>query len=315
MREDLQAKLERYQEALNILVEKLREDRYVLAAVLLGSLTEQLIWKREAIGLWIIEADGVSRRHRSDGNDERLFRTLAVNDVNFQAEMIPRGRFKRMVEGSSRTAFEHSFFAHRRLLYTHDESIERWFEDANRLAVKDQRRELLSISAWIVHPLRHAERLLEHKEDHELTRQELLGATWGLAFLEIVRAGDVVEDDIVEHARQLNPELFGATWDVLVGKPDAEGLQQVINTISGHLEGDARNLFKSLLTFLKKERRNVALSEIGDHFAFTQLYPWHLESSCEWLSRQGFLEKLAAPYRLTTKSRVELEEPAYMFMD
>ena len=108
-----------------------------------GSLSTETIWQRESLGLWIIEADGVTRRLQSDGQDERIFRILVENGINIHAEVIPRSRFKQMVEGSSRTAFSCSFFAHREIVYSKDPSIASWFKKANALATKDQERELL----------------------------------------------------------------------------------------------------------------------------------------------------------------------------
>ena len=54
--------------------------------------------------------------------------------------------------------------------------------------------------------------------------------------------------------------------------------------------------------------------ERRDHFAFSQLHPWHLESACEWLERKGRLEKVSAPFKLTKRSQGQVEEPAY-FLD
>ena len=55
----------------------------------------------------------------------------------------------------------------------------------------------------------------------------------------------------------------------------------------------------------------VALSEVSEHFAYSQLYPGHLESACEWLEKKGRLEKVSAPFKLTKRSREDVEEPAY----
>ena len=107
-------KLARFKVALDLLIARVSEDRYVLAIVLVGSLSETTIWQRESLRLWIIEADGVSRRLRSDGNDERIFRILVEDGINIHAEVIPRSRFKQMVEGASRTAFSCNFFAQRK---------------------------------------------------------------------------------------------------------------------------------------------------------------------------------------------------------
>src|SRR5436190_8230422 len=117
-------KVARFEAALNQLIERIGEDRYVLAIVLVGSLSPETIWQRESLGLWVIEADGVSRRLPSDGTNERVFRILVENGVNLHAEVIPRSRFKQMVEGASRTAFSANFFARRRIVHSKDSSIE-----------------------------------------------------------------------------------------------------------------------------------------------------------------------------------------------
>src|SRR5438105_13817428 len=94
-------KVARFEAALNQLIERIAEDRYVLAVVLVGSLSAETIWRRESLGLWIIEADGVSRRLPSDGSDERVFRILVENRINIQAEVIPPARSKKNSEGAS----------------------------------------------------------------------------------------------------------------------------------------------------------------------------------------------------------------------
>src|SRR5580700_9475528 len=154
-------KVARFEAALKGLIERIAEDRYVLALVLVGSLSPETIWHRESLGLWIIEADGVSRRLPSDGKDERVFRILVENGINIHAEVIPRSRFKTMVEGASRTAFSCNFFALRQIVYTKDPSIESWFKKANSLATKDQERELLTFSTWTIYAHRHARKRLE----------------------------------------------------------------------------------------------------------------------------------------------------------
>src|SRR5882762_7032397 len=156
-------KVARFEGALNQLIERIAEDRYVLAIVLVGSLSTETIWHRESLGLWIIEADGVSRRLPSDGKDERVFRILVENGINIHAEVIPRARFKQMVEGASRTAFSCNFFAHRQIVYSTDPSIASWFNQANSIAIKDQERELLTFSTWTIHAHRDARKRLDIK--------------------------------------------------------------------------------------------------------------------------------------------------------
>lgn len=308
-------KLDRFEVALKQFVERITEDRYVLAVVLVGSLTAEAIWRRESLGLWIIEADGVTRRLPSDGSDERIFRILVENGINIHAEVIPRARFKMMVEGASRTAFSCNFFAERRIVYSKDSSIKSWFEKANRLATKDQERELLTFSTWTIHAHRFARKRLDLKEDLELAVQETLGAAHSVAHTEIIRRGQVCEDDVIYRAIEGAPELFQTIYlDVLAKRKNRRAISAALDAIEGYLDEHFEAHLKPLLGFLKKQNRVVPLSEISDHFAFSQLHPWHLESACEWLERKGLLEKVSAPFKLTKRSQDQVEEPAY-FLD
>jgi hypothetical protein len=92
-------------------------------------------------------------------------------------------------------------------------------------------------------------------------------------------------------------------------------LSAALDAIDGYLSRHYQVHLKPLIGYLKKENRVVPLSEIGEHFAFSQLYPWHLEAACEWLEEKGLLEKLSAPFKLTKRSLGRVEEPAYFLHD
>ena len=307
-------KVTRFQAALNQLAERIAADRYVLAIVLVGTLSEETIWHRETLGLWIIEADGVGRRLPSDGEDERIFRILVENGINIHAEVIPRSRFKKMVEGASRTAFSCNFFAKRQIVYSKDPSIDKWFKQADSIATKDQERELLTFSTWTIHAHRHARKRLDVKGDLELAAQEILGAAHSVAHTEIIRQGQVWEQDVIYRAIEGAPKLFQTIYlDVLAKRKNRRVLSTALDAIDAYLDRHYRAHLKPLLAYLQKQNRVVPLSEMSDHFAFSQVHPWHLESACEWLERKGLLEKVSAPFKLTKRSLERVEEPAYFF--
>lgn len=306
-------KAARFEAALAQLIGRVAEDRYVLAVVLVGSITPETVWDRESIGLWVIEADGVTRRLRSDGNNERIFRILVENGINLHAEVIPRSRFKMMVEGASRTAFSCNFFAKRKLVHSKDPSIDKWFVHANTVATRDKENELLAFSTWTIHAHHHATQRLELKGDLDLAAQEVLGAAHAVAHTEIIRRGQVWEQDVIYRAIDGDPELFRVIYlDVLARRKNRKVLAAALAAIDGYLDRHARQHLRPLLDYLKKESRVVPLSEISDHFAFSALHPWHLESACEWLDRKGVLDKLSAPFKLTKRSADAVEEPAYL---
>ncbi len=316
MIESMPQKMVRFEKALQLFLPRLRNDPNVLAAVLIGSLTEETIWRRDSIHLWLIEKDGVTKRFRADGEDPRVFRTLVEEGVSLHVELIPRSRFKRMVEGSARTAFRFSFFARRQLLYSMDPSLATWFEEADSMARRDQERELCVATTWLIHAHRHAARLLENQRDLELAFQELLGGAHCVAAAEVIASGEVYEGLAIHRALVLAPELMRRIYlDVLASPRTAESLQRTLVTLDAYLEEHAEARLRPVLRFLRKEKRLIPLSELADHFAHSQLYPWHLESACEWLERKKRLGKFSSPFGLTKLSRTEVEEPAYLCDD
>lgn len=305
---------EEFQNALSSFVERIAIDRNILAAVLVGSFDQELMWRKESIGLWVIEADGVTKRLKCDGNEERIFRTFVEDGINIHAEVIPRTRFKQMVEGSSRTAFSCSFFAMRELVYCDDASIANWFETANTVATRDQEKERLIATTWIIGSARYARKRIERKGDLDLGFEALMWAVHSIACVEVINDGQVYEHAAIYKAIDLNPDLFKTIYtDLQTKKRTKKLLLLALDRIDEYVEEHAEDNLKPILKFLKKEKRTVPLSQIADHFAHSQIYPGHIESACEWLEREGVVEKLAMPFRITKKSRSDVEEPAYFY--
>ena len=276
---------------------RLHEDKNILAAVLVGSLSQETIWRKERIYLWLIEIDGVTKRLKSDGDDNDIHRTLCEEGINIHVQLIPRTRFRKMVEGTSRTSFSCNFFAKRELIYCDDPSISKWFSKANTTATTDREKELLATTTWAIHAVKHARNQVEWKRDFDLARQTLLWGAHSVAAMEIVRVGQVFEHDAIYRAMELEPDLFQVIYVDILSKKTKKALRSAMTAIDEYLELRWKENLKPLVHFLKKHRGVVPLSELSEHFAFSQLYPWHLESACEWLEGKGIVEKLSSPFK------------------
>src|SRR2546423_8173423 len=96
--------------ALDALVEQVKRDRSVLAAILCGSLSHDKVWDKSDIDLVLVTVDDNKK------NDEGL--SLFADGINVHAILLPRAEFRKIVEGAVHNSFPHSFFAKGRLLYT-----------------------------------------------------------------------------------------------------------------------------------------------------------------------------------------------------
>src|SRR5215207_3851859 len=104
---------QRFAAALDVLVDDIRKDRSILATILCGSLAHDTVWSKSDIDLVLVTID--DRKLETDAL------SLYADGVNVHAVLVARAEFRKMVEGSVRNSFTHSFLAKGRLLYTHDE--------------------------------------------------------------------------------------------------------------------------------------------------------------------------------------------------
>ena len=101
--------------ALDRLIAQVKQDRSIVAGVLGGSLSHDTVWARSDIDLVLVTVD--------DRKVESSSLSLYADGVNVHAILLPRARFRAIVDGSLHNSFMHSFLAKGRLLYTHDPSV------------------------------------------------------------------------------------------------------------------------------------------------------------------------------------------------
>src|SRR5207253_7215091 len=118
-----------------------------------------------------------------------------------------------------------------------DASIESWCKKANSLATKDQERELLTFSTWTMHAHHQARKRLDLRGDLELAAQETLGAAHSVAHTEIIRRGEVWEEDVIYRALEGAPDLFRTIYlDVLAKRKNRLVLSKALDGIDGYLD-------------------------------------------------------------------------------
>src|SRR6516162_5516458 len=106
---------QKFTAALDTLVELVKADRSVLAAILCGSLSHDIVWAKSDIDLVLVTID--------DKKVSQSDIALYADGVNVHAFLMPRTEFRKTVESSIHNSFMHSFLAKGRLLYSHDPTI------------------------------------------------------------------------------------------------------------------------------------------------------------------------------------------------
>jgi len=296
---------QRYQRALDSLVASLEQDFYVLAAVVYGSVARGEPWERSDIDIEIIMRDDLGWEFRS------LW--LVVDGINISASLVSRNRFKRLIEGALQGSFTHSVRSQSKLLFCKDESIKAWFDETDRIGERDQVYQLLRVAAGVIPPLRKAEKWLRAKDDPDYCLLWLLYVVNNLAQVEAVLNGEAPGREVIHQALKYNPAFFNALYAGLIEGPKTKDrLEQALTLADAYLVERVECLFQPVLDYLAEAGSPRSIFDLKSHFQKKTQIEIDLYTY-EWLAEKGIIEKVTSPLRLTKKSQVDLETPAYFY--
>ena len=289
--------------ALDALVEGIKLDRSILAAILCGSLAHDTVWSRSDIDLVLVTID--------DKKVESSSLSLYADGVNVHAMLYPRAEFRKMVDGSLRNSFTHSFLAKGKLLYTHDDTITELFASLRQMGDRDREHALFHAAMSALPSLYKAHKWIRTRGDLDYTALWILYTANALAQIEVISAGLVADREVIPQATALNPELFATIYTGLLNtKKSAKQVQAALDTVDSYLAARAKQLFAPVLEHLADVAEARSCTEIDDHFRKTMGIA-HVTTACEYLADLGLIGKASTAARLTKRSNVDVQELAF----
>lgn len=293
----------RYEEALESFVSRVKQDRYIVAAILFGSLAYDEVWEKSDIDLMLIGRD--------DKTTER-FCALVENGITIHAEVIPRSKFKTGLEGNLQGIWTHSVMARSTLLFSTDESIQEYYVNVHHVGSRDREMQMLRAAMSVISLLTKAEKWLVVKNDPIYSFLYMMNLITLLANVEVLWHADVPGREVIQQAITYNPEFFIPLYTDLAQQPkDAKVMRQAIQKIYGYIEEKQEVLFRPILNYLSEAGSVRSSTEIGEYFQ--KRLGSGITLICEWLAERGVIQKVATPLRLTEKSRVTMDEAAYYY--
>jgi len=293
--------------ALDALVDEVRKDRSILAAVLCGSLSHDTVWTKSDIDLVVVTVDDKQLKPRD--------LCLNADGVNVHVVPFTRTALREAVEGARHSSFLHSYLAKGRLLYTHDDTIASLLARLQVLGERDMQIELLRAATDVVPAVYKAHKWMITRGDLEYTSLWLLYAAMGLARVELIAARKLTDREALPQALALNPALFQTIYvDLLNVRKTRANVTAALDAVDSYLSERATRLFQPVLRYLRDAGEARSATEIEEHFK-RNFDIGHVVTACEYLADQGLIGKASLPVHLTRKSNVEVPETAFFDID
>jgi predicted nucleotidyltransferase len=297
---------EAFRAALDALVEQVKEDRSILAAILCGSMSHDTVWEKSDIDLLLVTID--------DRKVEESALSLYADGVNVHAMLMPRAQFRKTVEGSTRNSFAHSFLAKGRLLYAHDETIADLCAQLSEIGERDTQLQLLRAATHALSPIYKAHKWLVTRGDLDYTALWILYAATPLAQIEVIGRRLLADREVIPQALKLNPTFFRTVYvDLLNGGRTRASIEEALDAVDGYMAERAGKLFAPVIEYLREVGEARSSTEIEAHFE-RNMNVSGVTTACEYLADQGLIGKASTPVRLTRKSNIEVQELAFFHL-
>jgi len=291
--------------ALESLIEQVKQDRAILAAVLCGSLSHDVVWARSDIDLLLVTID--------DRKTELSDIALNADGVNVHALLMPRTEFRRTVEGSVNNSFFHSFLAKGRLLYTHDPTIADLCAGLHTIGERDSQLQLLRAGTGALPPIDKAHKWFVTRGDLEYTALWILFAATSLARIEVIGRRMLADREVLLQALALNPAFFDTIYTKLLNaRKTKRDVQAALDAIDAYVAARAADVFALVLDYLREAADVRSSTEIEAHFK-RHYDIGGVVTACEYLAHRGLVGKAATSVRLTKRSTVDVQELAFFF--
>ncbi len=291
-----------YTDALSSLIEKVKTDNYIVAAVLVGSLAYDKVWKKSDIDLILVT---------DEAKLSRGSHCLVESDIIIHCAMKTRSEFRKILEGVTQGSFMHSLMGKGTMLFSRDETLVELFDNRHAMGQRDRSIQLLRTTHWMLPALTKAEKWFYARQDYDYCFHWIMKCIDQLASVELLLHGEVPSREVIQRAVILNPTLFNQIYkDLIHTDPTEAKLEAALIAINNYLKSNAELLFEPLLAYLREEGELRSASDIDHHFSRNFAIEG-IAMACEWLSDEAIIERMALPVRLTTKSKVNVEEVAF----
>jgi hypothetical protein len=303
---DQQAIRDRFSAALDALVQHVKTDRSILAVMLCGSLSHDVVWDKSDIDLMFVTVD--------DKHAKASDLPLLADGVNVHVALVPRAEFRKMVEGSLQHSFIHSFLSKGRLLYTHDETIAALCQRLKDVGRRDTELQLFRAASHALPPIDKARKWFVTRRDLDYSALWILYAATPLAQIEVIARRLVPDREVIPQAVTLNPSFFNVIYTGLLNTPKtSDAVGGALDLIDAYLAERAATLFRPVLDHLREVGEARSSRDLEDHFT-RHMNLGGVTTVCEYLADQQMLGKASAPVRLTRTSNVEAQELAFFYI-
>jgi predicted nucleotidyltransferase/predicted transcriptional regulator len=293
---------EKYEAAVKSFVDKIKVDQNIIAVIVSGSLAYDTVWEKSDIDLTVVIRD--------QSLDIEEF-CIDEDEIVLNVHLITRTAFKRSLEKSKGGGFFHSFITKGKIVYSTEDNLYGFFEDARKIGTDDMELSVFYSSADLINLLHKTMKWVYVKNDLRYAQFYILKAGEAIASMEVCLHQEPPTREAIHQAAEFNPELMKTFYEIPMSKVlTRKEIIETIGAIEKYLDDHLDIISRPVLNYMADgEIKTVTM--ITRYFKFSSHAGSHI---FDYLAEKGVIERVTQTIRLTPKGRKTVDEVAFMYL-
>ena len=288
---------EKHMQAMNSFVDKVKNDPHVIALLLWGSLSYYEVWEKSNIEFTMLVRDKSASVAGYFGDADGYELNLHLMEIS---------KFKETLQQSRAGEFWHSAWGKGTIVYTKDESLLTFFEEARQAGKDDFVRTFIRFIDFMMGATVKAEKWITVYGNALYAQRFLHMAYMQVADMVLLQHGEEPTRESVLRAMDLEPEFMHEVFVVpTTTAMTVADVQRVLGVIEAYLVKHMDWWSKPILRFLSDGEVKTA-SHIGRQISAGY-------RALDFLARKGVIARVTKPSRVFKNSKLTIDEVAYIY--
>jgi len=293
---------DRYARAVDSFVDKVRDDPNVIAVIVSGSFTYDVIWEKSDIDMTLVIRDQMLKVDSY---------CIVEDGITINVQLAPRSGFKRFIESKVGGSWEQSYMSKGKIIYTTDESLYEYFEDIKRIGADDMALAMVYMACELIGNRDKCQKWLTVRKDPLYAQFYLLKCAEIAANMEVCSRQETIGRDSIQKAMKFNPEVIGPLYEGAMSRHmNEDEIDRCITLVDDFLE-EKMEIFKRPVLEFMSDQQIKTMTLISKQFRTEGHF---IIEAFDYLAEKGVIEKVSQTIRITPKSRMAVEEIGYLYI-
>lgn len=293
----MEKSISQYQKAFNTMVERLKNNEQILAAMVFGSMVTGDLWDKSDIDMFVVTSERIS-------DIKNIY--MEEMEIPVHVKFMSKSKFLKLHTMDLKGGFMHRIFASSRLVFSKDQDITTYYDKGRFYPDLDRERWNMVYFGKLLKNIDVCRKYL-HNDGVYTAYTSAIKCSEEFAKLYVNLLGYMISKDATIMAMDLNDAFKERVDELFFNKEDViKAIENMLTFIEKYVEANLKEINSILLEYMQSKDSFLSAEDIKKDALFSD-FDISIEAILEKLSEKEVIKKETRPFK-TNNGKVLFNE-------